>query len=349
MTIKVGIIGAGSIVRYRHLPETHDNQLAEVEAVCDIVKERAVEIATKYNCKAYTDYKELIADQDLDAVIVAATNTTHAEMTIAALQAGKDVLCEKPMATNLIDAQNMINTAAKTGRKLMIAHNQRLEAANQKAKEIIQSGKLGKVLTFRSIFGHPGCEYWAIDGENTWFFKKSITAMGCLGDLAIHKLDLLHWILEDDFVKVSAFADTLNKTYPDGEPIDVEDNATCILRTKKGATGSVIVSWTYQKEDNSSAFYCEKGILNLYAHPEYSIIIDYDHEKAEYHKTGKKSTNVDQVKSGIIDAFIDCIINDTEPEISGIEGYKALETVLACLESSKTGHVVDITSTKEKK
>ena len=89
MTIKIGIIGAGSIVRYRHLPETHDNEQAEVGAVCDVVIERAEELAAQYNCKAYTDYKELIADKDLDAVIVAATNTTHAEMTIAALQAGK--------------------------------------------------------------------------------------------------------------------------------------------------------------------------------------------------------------------------------------------------------------------
>lgn len=342
MTIKVGIIGAGSIARYRHLPETRDNEYAEVGAVCDVVKARAAEMAMKYNCKSYTDYKELIADKDLDAVIVAATNTTHAEMTIAALLGGKDVLCEKPMATNLKDAQMMIETAEKTGRKLMIAHNQRLEAANLKAKEIIQSGKLGKVLTFRSVFGHPGCEYWAIDGESTWFFKKSITAMGCLGDLAVHKLDLIHWILEDDYTEVCAFADTLNKTYPDGNLIDVEDNATCIVRTKNGATGTVIVSWTYQKEDNSSTFYCEKGVLHLYAHPDYSIIIDYDHDNAEYHLTGKKSTNVEQVKSGIIDAFVDCIINDTEPLIPGPEGYKALETVLACLESSETGQVVKI-------
>ena len=342
MTIKIGIIGAGSIVRHRHLPETHDNEQAEVGAVCDVVIERAEEMAAQYNCKAYTDYKELIADKDLDAVIVAATNTTHAEMTIAALQAGKDVLCEKPMATDLEAAQKMIDTANTTGRKLMIAQNQRLEAANLKAKEIIQSGKLGKVLTFRSVFGHPGCEYWAIDGEDTWFFKKSITSMGCLGDLAIHKLDLLHWIMEDDYVEVSAFADTLNKTYPDGRLIDVEDNATCILRTIKGATGTVIVSWTYQKEDNSSTFYCENGVLHLYSHPDYSIIIDYDHEKAEYHKTGKKSTNVEQVKSGIIDAFVDCIIDDTEPAIPGIEGYKALQTVLACLESSRIGKVVKI-------
>jgi len=84
MTIKIGIIGAGSIVRYRHLPETRDNEHAEVGAVCDVVRERAEEMAVQYNCKSYTDYKDLIADRELDAVIVAATNTTHAEMTIAA-------------------------------------------------------------------------------------------------------------------------------------------------------------------------------------------------------------------------------------------------------------------------
>ena len=90
------------------------------------------------------------------------------------------------------------------------------------------------------------------------------------------------------------------------------------------------------------ALYCYKWILHLYAYPDYPLIIDYDHENAEYHKTGKKSTNVEQVNSGIIDAFVDCIVNDAEPFIPGIEGYKALETVLAYLESSETGQVVKI-------
>lgn len=342
MTLKIGVIGAGSIVRFRHLPEITGNPYAVVGAVCDVVPARAEEMALKYQCKAYTDYRDLIADKELDAVVVAATNTTHAEMTIAALEAGKDVLCEKPMATTLEDAQRMIDTANRTGRKLMIAQNQRLEAANKKAKEILQSGKLGKVLTFRSVFGHPGCEYWAIDAEKTWFFKKSITGMGCLGDLAIHKLDLVRWILQDEYLEVSAFAGTLNKTYPEGGLIDVEDNAICLLRTQKGAMGSMTVSWTYQKEDNSTTFYCENGVLQLYAHPDFPLIIDYDHEQAEYHKLGKKPTNVEQIKTGIIDEFVDCILQNTEPEISGIEGYKALETVLACLKSSETGAVVKL-------
>ena len=342
MTIKVGIIGAGAIARHRHLPETFGNPFAEVGAVCDLTLSRAEEMTAQYGGKAYSDYHDMLADESIDAVIVAATNTTHASMTIAALEAGKHVLCEKPMATTLDDARKMMKASLKSGKKLMIAHNQRLEAAHIKAKEIIQSGKLGKVYTFRSIFGHPGCEDWAIDGENTWFFRKEVTGLGTLGDLAIHKLDVIRWILEDDYTEASAFIDILEKTYPDGKQINVEDNAICLLRTKKGVMGTMVASWTYRKEDNSTYIYCEKGVLSLYAHPEYSVMVDYDHERGEYHKVGKKSTNVEQVKSGIIDAFVDCIINDTEPPIPGIEGYKALEVVVACLESAHSRQIVTI-------
>jgi predicted dehydrogenase len=344
MTLQIGIIGAGTVVRVRHLPETQQNPHAKVGAVCDIVPERAREMAEKYNGKAYTDYRKMLQDPDLDAIIVAATNTTHAEMTIAALEAGKHVMCEKPMATNLADARKMIETAEKTGKKLMIAHNQRLEAANRKAREIIQSGRLGKVLTFTSIFGHPGCEDWAIDGEDTWFFKKDITGMGCLGDLAIHKLDLLRWIMGDDYTAATAMTDTLHKTYPDGGLIDVEDNALCVLRTKKGAMGTMIASWTYRKEDNSTTLYCENGVLQLYVNPDFPLVVHYDHEHAEYHQLGKKSTNVEQVKTGIIDAFVGPLVHDTEVPIPGIEGYKALEAVLACQEAAETGKVVEIRS-----
>jgi len=342
MTIKIGVIGAGTVVRVRHLPETQENPDAEVAAVCDIVQERADEMAKKYQAKAYTDYRELVQDPELDAVIVAATNVTHAEMSIAALKAGKDVMCEKPMATSLSDAQAMIDAAESTGRKLMIAHNQRLEPANQKAREIIQSGKLGRVLTFRSVFGHPGCEDWAIDGENTWFFRKEITAMGCLGDLAIHKLDLIRWIIDDEYSQVSAFADTLLKTYPDGGLIDVEDNAVCLLRTQKGSLGTMTVSWTYRKEENITTIYCENGVLDLYTHPDFPLVVQHDHQHIEYHDLGKKSTNTEQVKTGIVDAFVSSIMNDEPPAISGQEGYKALEVVLGCIESSGSGQIVHL-------
>jgi len=342
MTIKIGIIGAGSIARFRHLPETAMNPQAEIGAICDIVPHRANEMAKKYDCQPFTDYRDMIQQPDLDAIIVAATNTTHAEMSIASLMSGKHVMCEKPMATSLEDGAKMMEAAKKAGKKLMIAHNQRLEPAHIKAKEIIQSGKLGKVLTFTTVFGHPGSEDWAIDGEETWFYRKEISGLGVLGDLAIHKLDLLRWILQDEYTQASASLDTLNKKYPSGELIDVEDNAVCVLRTKKGAMGSVIASWTYQKENNSTTLYCEKGVVQIYVDPEFPLAVHYDYQNSEYHKLGRKSTNLAQVKSGIVDAFVAALVEDHEVPIPGIEGYKALEAVLACQRASETGRVVMI-------
>lgn len=342
MNIRIGIIGAGKVVRVRHLPETQGNSFAEVGAVCDIVESRATEMAELYDATAYTDYKDMLQDESLDAIIVAATNTTHAEMTIAALEAGKHVMCEKPMATNLEDARKMIQAAKISGKKLMIAHNQRLEPANKKAREILESGRLGRVLTFRSVFGHPGCEDWAIDGEDTWFFKKDITGLGCLGDLAVHKLDLIRWLMGDEYSAAFALTGTLQKTYPEGGLIDVEDNALCLLKTEKGALGTVIASWTYRKEENTTTFYCQNGIMELYGHPEFPLVIHYDHARSEYHKLAKKPSNVEQIKTGIVDAFVDAIVNDTEPIITGTDGFKALEAVLACLKASETGKLVEI-------
>ncbi len=344
MTLQIGIIGAGTVVRVRHLPETQSNPLTKVAAICDIVESRVNEMAAQYDCKAYTDYKDLVQDPEIDAVIVAATNTTHAEMSIAALNAGKHVLCEKPMATNLADAKNMVEAARKSGKQLMIAHNQRLENAHIKAKALIDEGKIGKILTFTSVFGHPGSEDWAIDGENTWFYKKDITGLGVLGDLAIHKLDLVRWLIDDDYSEAMAMLGTLSKTYPNGELIDVEDNAVCLLTTKKGFLGTMIASWSYQKEENSTKIYGQKGVMEINTHPDYPLVIHYDHEHAEFHKTGKQSTNVEQVKSGVMDAFADALLNEKEVPIPGIEGYKALEAVIACQESFLNGRKIKIES-----
>jgi predicted dehydrogenase len=342
MKYKIGVIGAGSIARQRHLPELRENPYAEIAAICDTNLKRAEEMTELYGGKAFSDYRELIVMKDLDAVIVCATNTTHAEMTIAALQAGKHVMCEKPMATTLKEARAMIDASEQTGQYLMIAHNQRLAPACVKAKEIIQSGKLGRALTFQTVFGHPGSEYWAIDGANTWFYQKKITAFGVMGDLGIHKIDLVHWLLDQDFTEAVAMAGTLNKRNAKGELIDVEDNAVCLLKTDRGVLGTVAVSWTYQKEDNSTIIYGEKGTLRIYAHPEYQLIVDYSSMEGEYHKVGEIPTNIKQVKSGIIDRFIDCLVNHHKPEISGEEGYKALNTVLACFEAIKTKKLVSI-------
>jgi predicted dehydrogenase len=342
MTIRVGIIGAGQIVRVRHLPEVLANPDAVLAGICDINEERVNELAKEFNTKAYTDYKEMVQEPDIDAIVVAATNKLHAVMTIDALNAGKHVLCEKPMATTLEDAQNMLDAAKKSGKQLMLGNNQRLEASHQKAREILASGKLGKILSFRTTFGHPGSEDWAVEGLNTWFYKKDVAGLGVLGDLGIHKLDLIRWLLDDDFDQVVAFADTLSKTYPNGKPIDVEDNAICVLRMKSGALGTMEASWSYAKENNSTTVYCQNGVLEIYTDPEFPLVIHYNHEQGEYYQLGKKSTNVEQLSSGVMDAFVGALEAGKTVPITGEDGYKALEIVMAAKKSADSGQVVTL-------
>ncbi len=341
--IRIGVIGGGTIVRRRHLPEILDNPYAQVGAVCDVVRERAEELGREYGATPYTDYKELINDPAIDAVIVAATNTTHAQMTIEALKAGKDVMCEKPMAVSLEEAKEMIRTSEETGKMLFIAQNQRLAPAHIKAKELLASGMLGKVITFKSTFGHPGCEHWAQDKGKTWFFKKAVSVFGCLGDLGIHKIDMVRWMMDDEFTEVFAKVETLNKRNADGELIDVEDNAVMVLKTQKGATGTITVSWTYEMEDCSTVFYCENGVMTIYGNPEYQVVIERNDGTADYYKVGEIPNNIVQVKSGIIDEFVSCMVEQKPATISGRDGMEPLKVVFSAYESSEQNKAVKIT------
>ena len=172
--VRFGFLGAGSIVIHRHALELSTNEDAELVAVYDPIKSRAESLAKTYGIKKVaSSEEELINDKSLDAIVVATPNSEHARLTIAALKAGKHVLCEKPMATTLEDAAKMIETAKAMGKKLMIGHNQCLMAPHLKAKKLIKEGIIGDVLTFRTSFCHGGPETWSQDkGNHTWFFKK---------------------------------------------------------------------------------------------------------------------------------------------------------------------------------
>lgn len=344
MTVKFGIIGCGSICRYRHAPELADNKQAEIVAFCDIVPERAEAMVELYGGKAYTDYKEVIANPDVDAIVVCTPNYLHGPITIEALKAGKHVLCEKPMATSAEEAENMIKAAKESGKFLMIGHNQRLMPPHVKAKEILDSGKLGKVLTFRTAFGHAGPEGWCVDKSlKTWFFQKDKAFVGAMGDLGVHKADLIRWLLGEEITEVGAFVETLDKRYENGELINVDDNATCILRSESGIIGNLIASWTYRGgEDNGTILYCENGVMKIGYDPNFQVTIEYRDGTQEFYNVGAIATNEKQVSSGVSELFVDCIVNNRAPEISGEEGYAALKIVLACLKSAETRQIVKV-------
>jgi predicted dehydrogenase len=343
MAVRYGIIGCGAIAQRRHIPECVANPQSKLVALADPVAGRAEELAAKYGAKAYTDYTKMLADKDIDAVIVAGPNSLHAAQSIEALAAGKHVLCEKPMATTREDAKAMLEASKKQGKFLMIGLNQRLMPPHVKAKKILQSGDLGNVLAFRTAFKHPGPEGWSVDAGKSWFFNKGKAFMGVTGDLGVHKADLLRWLLGQEFVEVSGFVSTLDKRDDEGKLIDLDDNALLTLKTDKGVIGSMILSWTnYGPEENYTVIYCQKGVLSLGTDPQYGVIVDYRNGERELHKVGEMSTNIKQVASGIIDAFTRSIATQTPPAIDGMEGYRSLDVILTAMEAAKTGKTMRI-------
>lgn len=344
--LKIGIIGCGKITQVRHAPEYDENPHCQLAAFYDLAPGQAQALAKEYGAKAY-DSLEAMLDSGLDAVSVCTTNATHAENTVRALGKGLHVLCEKPMATTLADCQNMVDAAKKAGKVLMLGHNQRFARAHVAGRELIQSGGIGRVLAFHTTFGHPGPEGWTGD-KNSWFFDKKRAAFGAMADLGIHKTDLIHYLLGESIVRVQALLATVDKKYPDGTPIDVDDNGFCLYTTESGATGTLHVSWTfYGQEDNSTRIYGTKGILRLYDDPRYAMIVERPDGSVEKYELDKMTSNEEQTtggrtSTGVIDAFVDSILTGKRPPIDGEEALKAMRVVFAAQQSALTGQAVEV-------
>ena len=342
--IKIGILGCGKIAQVRHIPEYAANPDCELVGYYNPTKSRAEDMATKYGGTAYDTPEELLANPEIDAVSVCAANYAHAELTIKALKAGKHVLCEKPMAVTLADCEEMVKAAQESGKFLMIGQNQRLTKAHELAKKLVAEGEIGKVITFRTAFGHGGPETWSITpGKNTWFCDKTKAAMGAMADLGIHKTDLIQFLLGEKVVRTTAKLTTLDKRGADDNLIGVDDNAICIYEMESGVIGTMTASWTYYAaEDNSTVLYGTKGEMRIYDDPAHSIVLKKKGEEPKYFDVEQIQTNDNQTKSGIIDLWIDCLMEGKESPISGESVLSAMRAVFASIESSATGRAVDI-------
>lgn len=328
--VGIAIIGCGSITRVRHAPECQKNENIKLCGFFDINQERCQEFADSYQCKAYATLEDALTDPEVDGVIICTANKYHCDTALQAFAHGKHVMCEKPIAVTSAEAQSMIDAAEKAGKYLMIAHNQRFEPINQKIKEILNSGVMGRIICFRTAFGHSGPENWSVDkGKSTWFLNKNQAGLGAMGDLGIHRADLIHWLINDDIKYVTAKVCTLDKRTPDGELISLDDNAFCILESESGITGVLEASWTHNgKVSDTTYLYCENGIIEAIGGTSQPITVRM--------KDGSSySMSVARKASGMSEAFANCILNNQPPELDGKQGKIALDIVLRCIESSE--------------
>ncbi len=347
--LKIGIIGCGKITQVRHAPEYRENPNCELTAYFDGIPERAQALAKEYGGKAYGSVEELL-ESGVDAVSVCVANVDHASVTIKALDAGKHVLCEKPMATTLEDCEAMAAAAKRNGRLLMIGHNQRFALAHQKAREMVLAGEIGRPVSFHTTFGHPGPEGWT-GLANSWFFDKKQAAFGALADLGVHKADIIHYLLNEPVTEVTAAVGTLDKKFPDGSPISVEDNALMVMRTKSGVLGQLHVSWTfYGQEDNSTRIYGTEGTLRLYDDPVYSLILEKRNGEVLRYLLDLMASNKDQTtgarkNTGVINAFVESVLNGRTPPVDGEEALKAMRVIFAAVKSAKENKTIFVDHT----
>lgn len=334
--VNVGIVGCGMITQSRHAPEYRDNPHAHIAGFFDSDPERASGLAEAYGGRVYQSPEELFADPKIEAVSICSPNYTHAGFSVQALEAGKHVLCEKPMALSLTDTRRMMEAAEKSGKFLMVGHNQRLLPTHRTARELLRTGMIGTPLSIQSHFKHPGPEYWSVNrSSSTWFFEKAKAQFGVLGDLGAHKLDIIRFLTGDEVDRICCESATMDKRYPSGELIELEDNAAAIFYLKSGLFGSMNVSWTnYGEEDNSTIVYGDKGVMKIFGDFADDIVVELRDGTRVKYQVGGISTNTNQLRSGIIDEFLDAILQNREPAVTGRDGHRTLAVILAGTQSA---------------
>lgn len=348
--LRVGIIGCGRITQRRHAPEFAANPNSELAGFYDRTRSRAEAMVSQYGGKVYDSIEELLADPSIDAVSVCTANSTHAENTIKSLEAGKHVLCEKPMATTVEECQAMLSAAERSGKLLMIAQNQRFNTGHLRAKELIAQGIIGTPLTFKTTFCHGGPEAWlragsseALSGGSIWFFDKKVASMGVLADLGIHKMDLIQFLLDADISEVTAKVMTLDKRDSSGRLIDLEDNALCILKLDSGVYGTLTASWTdYGEEDNSTVIFGTKGLMRLYDNSEHTIQISTDRGDKIYYDLDRMMTNLNQRESGMVREFVRELITGEWTHAANESSVNAIRAVLSAFQSSAEDRTIKL-------
>lgn len=258
--IKVGIVGCGGIANNKHLPAIKRNGNFEIVAFCDIIKEKAEEAKQKFgteDARVYSDYHELVKE-DLTAVYVLTPNKSHATVSVAAMKAGKHVMCEKPMAKSYDDAKLMLDTAKETGKLLTIGYQNRFRPDSIYLKRACDSGDLGDIYYARAhALRRRAVPTWGV------FLKEDEQGGGPLIDIGTHALDLTLWMMnnyEPKSVTGSVYRKLADQTEQgnafgewDPNEFTVEDSAFGFIKMKNGATINLEASWALNTLDVEEA------------------------------------------------------------------------------------------------
>jgi len=350
--LKIGVIGTGGIANC-HIESYLKNPNVEVYALCDINEQRVKEKGAKYGVtRLYTDKDEMLKLPELDAVSVTTWNSAHAECAIAALNAGKHVICEKPMAMNAQEAQAMADAAKKNNKLLMIGFVRRFGNDCDILKDFVDSGYFGDIYYAKATYlrrnGNPG----------GWFADKSRSGGGPLIDLGVHVIDLARYLMGCP-KPVSVYAATYQKLFDrpgvkdsvgysasdiaKGKHIcDVEDFASALIRFDNGAVIALEASFALNIKDNVGDIQLMGTKAGARLDPELQIFTEQNGYMCDVALKKPTALSFDGLFQKEIDHWVDCLLGKTECRAPAEAGVTLMKILDAAYESARTGHEVII-------
>jgi UDP-N-acetyl-2-amino-2-deoxyglucuronate dehydrogenase len=360
-TLRFGILGCG-VIGPHHALAIAGLDGAKLVAAADVHPERANKLADEYGCSSFSSLGEMLSGVDLDAVSVCTPSGMHAGDAIAALEAGKDVVIEKPVDVTLEATDRLLEAQRATGRKVAVVSQHRFDAATLAVRDAISAGRFGRLTS-----GSVEVRWWRSQSyydSGVWRGTRELDGGGALINQSIHSIDLLQWLM-GPVVEVTAYTGLLAH-----ERMEVEDTATAILKFAGGALGTILATTAaYPGLTARIAVHGDRG----------SAIIDddqlgYFHAAGEGQETESYGTSGDEnqaqkvieryggVGSGPgagadpgslsmahrvqIRDFIEAVREDHEPSVNLEEGRKPLAIIAAIYESARTGGPVRIEEEK---
>ncbi len=348
--LRIGIIGTGNISHCHMAGYKMLKDRVDVVAACDIDEAKLDAYCKRYDIPhKYTDFYEMMEKEELDCVSVCTWNVKHKEATIAALRGGANVICEKPMAMNAAEAQEMIDCSKETGKLLQIGFVRRFGKDAAVLREFIDQGLFGDIYYAKATYlRRSGC-------PGGWFGDKARSGGGPLVDLSVHVVDLVRY-LSGLPKPVAAFGATYSNLGPqratggedgwtvisDDNPFNVEDFATAMVRFDNGLTLTLETSFNINVKQNTTNVEIFGTKAGARVDPEVEIYTQYGGRFVNIAPATKVWLDEDGLFESEIEGFIDAAEGKKPCRATGEDGLMVMKLIDAIYESAETGKMVEI-------
>lgn len=347
--LRFGIIGTGGLARTAHIPAIKKMKQGTITAFCDVDKERVDKLARDWKvAEVYYDFKDLVNSKNVDAVIISSPNAYHREHSVAAAKAGKHVFCEKPLALNIKDAEEIVKTCKENKVKLQVGFSERFWNQVKIAKKLIEIGVIGTVKSFSSVFTVSDEDVDEIDTD----FRDdlSLSGGGCIMDAGPHQVDMAHYMV-GDITRVCAQV----KHSVGGFCSKFEDNSLILCDFSSGAIGSILTN-RFSPFMHRIYLYGTKGTIFIGTHTFFQaaplavylrdikakipeVIEKYFYPILVTEKPVERWVSITPPKDDIyvnqLDSFRNCIIKNTLPQVTGEDGISSLKVILGAYKSAE--------------